>query len=104
EKYYFEYFDKQWKPSSHLKDLLKEVHKRIVKQYGEFPGKPVKFPEKEQKEKKKNSYAVFCPNCDYEMKITKKMLEKHSGGLPTCPCGAKMGIAYEDDETEEKEG
>ena len=46
---------------------------------------------------------VFCPECGYEMKVAKKIFEKHNGGLPTCPCGAKMGIDMEDEEVEEKE-
>lgn len=102
EKYFFEKLD-SWQPSSTLKDTLEYVYKKLKKDYGDFPGKPVKFPEKEKKEKKKNSYAVFCPECGYEMKVAKKIFEKHNGGLPTCPCGAKMGIDMEDEEGEEKE-
>ena len=99
EKYYFEYCD-GWVPSAHLNDLLKSVYDKIVKRYGEFPGKPVKFPEKEQKPKKRNSYAIFCPECGYEMKVARKVFEKHNNGLPTCPCGAKMGVDMEDENEE----
>lgn len=98
DKYYFEKTESGWRPSSYLLTLLNDVYKKLVKTYGEFPGKPVKFPEKEQKAKKKNSYAVFCPECGYEMKISRKVFEKHNNGLPTCPCGAKMGIDFEGDE------
>lgn len=102
EKYYFEKLD-TWQPSSMLKDILKQSYERLKKDYGDFPGKAVKFPVKEKKETKKNSYAVFCPECGYEMKVARKIFEKHNGGLPTCPCGAKMGIDMENEEDEEKE-
>lgn len=103
EKYYFEKVSGGYQPGYILKEILENVYKKLVKEYGEFPGKPVKFPEKEQKEKKKNSYAIFCPECGYEMKVARKVFEKHNGGLPTCPCGAKMGIDMENEEDEEKE-
>lgn len=99
-KYGFEKLD-EWKPGPELKCTLNDVYKRIVKNYGEFPGKPIKFQEKEKKEKKKNSYAIFCPDCGYEIKIARKIFEKHGKGLPTCPCGAKMGIDLEEDENEQ---
>ena len=43
----------------------------------------------------------FCPECDYEVKTNKKMFEAHGQGIPTCPCGAKMGIAC-DENTEDQ--
>lgn len=98
KKYGFEY-DGEWVPKESTKDTLRHVYERLVKQYGEFPGKPIKFPVK-QKEKKVNSYAIFCPECGYELKITKKIFEKHGKGLPTCPCGAKMGVDMSDDKEE----
>lgn len=102
EKYKFEYISGSgWEPSSYLDDILSNVYKKLIKDYGEFPGKPIKLPVKEKKEKQKNSYAIFCPECGYEMKITRKIFEKHGKGLPTCPCGAKMGVDLEDEENEE---
>lgn len=96
-KYEFIYTD-TWEASDFLKDGLRNVYKKMVKEYGEFPGKPIKFQEKIKGQKKKTSFAVFCPECGYEMKISKKMLDKHNNGLPTCPCGMKMGIDFEEDE------
>lgn len=103
EKYLFEKTDVGWRANRVLREILENVYKKMVKQYGEFPGKPVKFPIKEQKEKKKNSYAIFCPECGYEMKIARKVFEKHGKGLPTCPCGAKMGVDMEEDDNETNE-
>ena len=59
--------------------------------FGEFPGVPVIIKPKE-KTKKKNTYVIFCGECGYEMKVSKKVFEKHGGGLPTCACGAKMAV------------
>lgn len=101
-KYYFENNGDGWGASSYLKTLLEIVHKNLIRSYGDFPGKPIKFPEKEKGPKKKTSFAVFCPECGYEMKVSKKMLDKHNNGLPTCPCGMKMGIDYEDENVNEE--
>lgn len=99
EKYGFEYIN-GWEVSYDLEDTIKNVYKQMVREHGEFPGKAVKLPVKEKKEKKKSSYAIFCPDCGYEMKITRKIFEKHGKGLPTCPCGAKMGVDMDDEEAE----
>ena len=101
-EYGFTYTD-TWVADIYLKDRLREIYKKMTKEFGEFPGKPIKFPVKEKKEKKKSSYAIFCPECGYEVKITKKLYEKHNNGLPTCPCGAKMAIDFEEDYENEAE-
>lgn len=101
-EYGFTYTD-TWVADIYLKDRLREIYKKMTKEFGEFPGKPIKFPVKEKKEKKKSSYAIFCPECGYEVKITRKLYEKHNNGLPTCPCGAKMGIDFEEDNENEAE-
>ena len=98
-KYGFMYTD-TWVANDCLKDQLRYVYKKVIDVCGEFPGKPIKFPTKEKKEKAKSSYAIFCPECGYEVKITRKLYEKHNNGLPTCPCGAKMGIDFEEDSEE----
>ena len=41
---------------------------------------------------------MFCAECGYEMKTTRKMFEKHGQKLPTCVCGAKMALDLEDEE------
>lgn len=102
EKYYYEAPFKYYNPSEFLKDILNVVYKNLVSKYGEFPGKPVVVRPKEKKEKNKNSYTLFCPECGFELKASKKMLKKHNGGMPTCPCGTKMGCDY-GEETEETE-
>ena len=100
EKYYFEAPFSSYNPSSYLVDLLNIVHKKMVDKYGEFPGETVVVYPKEKKEGKKNTIVMFCPNCDYCVKVSRKLFEKHGQGTPTCVCGTKMGIDCEDDDSE----
>jgi hypothetical protein len=86
--------------SDELECILKEVYNILKEELGEFPGVPVVVYPKEKKDKKKSSYSVFCDACGYELKVSRKMLEKYHGDTPTCMCGHKMGIDYE----EESEG
>lgn len=102
DKYYFEKPYTKFTPSSHLRDILEDVHKELVKNYGEFPGYPVVFHPKPKKEGKKNTIILFCPECAMEYKVSRKMWEKNKSGLPTCGCGTKMGIDLTD-ETENGE-
>ena len=97
EKYYFDTPYTSYHPTPYLKDLLKDVYARMKKEYGEFPGKPVVFHPKEKKEGKKNTLVFFCPSCGFELKASRKEVEKHGNGCPTCPCGTKMGIDYGDE-------
>ena len=83
-------------PSSALISRLEDIYKKL----GEFPGKAVHI-HKIEKEKKKNMVVFFCPECGFEVKTNKKMFEKHGRGIPTCPCGAKMGIACGEEESED---
>lgn len=101
EKYYFEKPYSSYNPSPYLKELLQEVYSKLKKNYGEWPGKPVIIRPKE-KSNKKNTYAVFCPECGYEMKVSKKTYEKHGCQLPTCGCGCKMGIDLGDEQEEQQ--
>ena len=100
EKYYFEAPFSSYNPSSYLVDLLNIVHKKMVDKYGEFPGETVVVYPKEKKEGKKNTLLLFCPTCGYEIKVSRKMHEKHGQGTPTCVCGAKMGIDCDDESQE----
>lgn len=84
-------------PSEELVLKLKEVYNEMVIHYGEWPGLPIKPVPEEAKEKKKNTYILFCPECGYEVRITRKTFEKHNQGLPTCVCGAKMARDCEDE-------
>ena len=103
EKYYFEKPFSSYNPSPYLRDLLDDVYNKLCKDYGKFPGQTVVFHKKEQKERKKSSYVMFCPNCGYETSVKAKMLEKYGRSTLTCICGTKMGIDLSD-ETEESEG
>lgn len=97
DKYYFEKPYTKFTPSSHLRDILEDVHTSMVKEYGEFPGYPVVFHPKPKKEGKKNTIILFCPECAMEYKVSRKMWEKNKSGFPTCGCGTKMGIDLTDE-------
>lgn len=86
----------QYHPSPELVSACENIYKKL----GEFPGKAVHI-HKIEKEKKTNTVIFFCPECGFEAKTNKKMFEKHGQGIPTCPCGAKMGIACDSDENTE---
>ena len=70
----------------------------MVVRYGEFPGKAIVIRKKEREKGQKRSLKLFCPDCSYEMSITRKMYEKHNKQLPTCVCGTKMALDLEDEE------
>ena len=97
DKYYFEAPYNKYSPTLYLEDILDEVHRELIKNYGEFPGYPVVFKEKPKKEGKKSSFTLFCPNCALEVKVNRKAWEKNTYGLPTCGCGTKMGVDMEDE-------
>jgi tryptophanyl-tRNA synthetase len=92
-----ERFNNKYSPTLYLEDILSEVHRELVKNYGDFPGYPVVFKEKPKKEGKKSSFTLFCPNCALEVKVNRKAWEKNTYGLPTCGCGTKMGVDLEDE-------
>lgn len=98
EKYYFEAPYKEVHASSYLKSLIKMVHQSLVDKYGDFPGSAVSFKPKEKKEGKKSTITAFCPECGYELKVSRKVFEKYNG-LPTCMCGAHMAQDLEDENT-----
>ena len=103
EKYYFDKPYNKFTPTSHLREVLEDVHKSLVKEYGEFPGYPVVFHPKPKKEGKKNTLIIFCPNCGMEYKVSRKAWEKNTNGLPTCGCGTKMGVDLTEENDAESE-
>ena len=86
----------QYHPSPELVSTCENIYKKL----GEFPGKAVHI-HKVEKERKTNMVIFFCPECGFEVKTNKKTFEKYGQGIPTCPCGAKMGIACDNDENTE---
>lgn len=99
ESFYFDAPYSKCTPSPYLTEIIKNVYNKMVSKYGEFPGKPVVIHKKEKGEKgKSNTIKMFCAECGYEMKTTRKMFEKHGQKLPTCVCGAKMALDLEDEE------
>lgn len=98
ESFYFDHPYNKCTPSSYLLDLIKGVYDKMVVRYGEFPGKAIIIRKKEKAAKSKNTIKMFCPECGYEMKTTKKMFEKHGSKLPTCVCGTKMALDLEDED------
>lgn len=104
DKYYFEKPYNKYTPTSMLRDILEDVHKELVKNYGDFPGYPIVFHPKPKKEGKKSTLILFCPNCGLEVKTNRKAWEKNKSGLPTCGCGTKMGIDMSDEINETDNG
>lgn len=100
EKYYFEAPYNTYNPSTTLVDIIDLVYKKMVKEYGKFPGEAVVVYPKEKKEGKKNTLIAFCPDCGYEIKVSRKMYDKHGQALPTCFCGSKMALDCEDENQE----
>lgn len=87
-------FEKPYKElheSQFLKDNCTSIYMQMKEKYGEWPGKAIVVHKKDG-EKKKNHYKIFCPDCGYEMRVSKAMLAKHGRKMPTCPCGAKMAL------------
>lgn len=97
EKYYFDAPYNKYAPTTLLSDILNEVYKELVKNYGEFPGYPIIIRPKEKKPGKKSTLTLFCPSCALEVKVNRKTWEKNTYGLPTCGCGTKMGIDLEEE-------
>ena len=95
EKYYFEAPFTSYNPSTTLVDIISLVYKKMIKEYGKFPGETVVVYPKTKKEGKKNTLVAFCPDCGYEVKVARKMYDKHGQELPTCFCGSKMAIDCE---------
>ena len=103
EEYYFEQVDKQMVASDYLKSILNGVYGVMVKTYGDFPGKAVvqHVKDKEEgKEKQKKTIKMFCPNCDFETKTSRKVFEKYGQKCPTCVCGTQMAVDLSDENDE----
>ena len=104
EEYYFEKPYTEACASPYLKMLISEARKCVENKLGEFPGKPVKFPIKEPKEKKPTKAVFFCPECGLEYTVPIKKL-KGATGTPVCICGTRCGRDLSDEssntETEE---
>lgn len=97
ESFYFDAPYSKCNPSDHLKDIIRSVYAKMLNRYGEFPGKAIVIRKKEKEKGKKNTRLLFCPECNYSVKITQKMLEKHGNKMPTCVCGIKMALDCEDE-------
>jgi hypothetical protein len=102
EDYYFEQVDKQLVASDYLKSILNGVYGVMVRNYGDYPGKAVvqHVKEKTDKERQKNTIKMFCPNCDFETKTSRKVFEKYGQKCPVCVCGTQMAVDLEDENNE----
>lgn len=98
ESFYFDAPYNKCNPSDYLIEMITNVYNKMVVRYGEFPGKAIVIRKKEREKGQKRSLKLFCPDCSYEMSITRKMYEKHNKQLPTCVCGTKMALDLEDEE------
>lgn len=104
DKYYFEAPYTSYNPSDYLKEILGIVYKNIRNELGEFPGKPVIVHKKEKEGNgKKSTLTLFCPSCHFELKVKRRVFEKHGEKCPTCPCGTRMGVDLSDETEENKE-
>ena len=75
----------KYTPSTHLTDILTEVHKELVRIMVSSLGYPIVFHPKEKKPGKKNTLVMFCDNCGYEVKVSRKVWgEKWSGHMYMC--------------------
>lgn len=99
KKYGFDKPYNLYNGTAELEDNLKVTLEFLEQMYGKYPGKAVSFHKEEKKAGKKSTLKIFCPTCGYEMSIKRKILEKFNNGLPTCPCGTKMGLDLTDEET-----
>lgn len=102
KKYYFEAPYSKCNASEFLKEIIERVYNKMLEDFGEFPNKAVKFPEKDKKQRKKHKYIMFCPSCGYEVTVSDKTLKKYGNGSLTCVCGNKMGIDLSDEEQEKE--
>jgi hypothetical protein len=100
ESFYFDSPFSKCNPSQYLLEVIDNVYQKMVVRYGEFPGKAIVVRKKEKTKGQKRSLKLFCPDCSYEMTITRKMFEKHGNKLPTCVCGTKMALDLEDEDYE----
>lgn len=100
ESFYFNAPYSKCHPSQYLMEIIENVYQKMVVRYGEFPGKPIVIHKPEKKKGLSNTVRLFCENCGYEVKTSRKMFEKHDKKLPTCVCGSKMAQDLEDEELE----
>ncbi len=98
ERFFFEFDKRNPIITDFLKNQLLGVYGMMVKNYGEYPGKSVYIHKTDKREGKKNSFKLFCPDCGYELKVSRKTFEKYGQKTPTCVCGAKMAVDLEDEE------
>ena len=104
-KYYFEAPFSSAHASSLLSDLIRETYDELKTELcpWENIAKPVVFPKKD-KDKQKNTLTLFCPSCGLTFRVNRKKFEKAGSKLPTCGCGAMMGVAYDEEEENEATG
>lgn len=100
-KYYFDTPYTSYHPTPYLRDILEAIYVKLTKECGSFPIKPVVFYPKEKKEGKKNTLVMFCPNCNFEVKVSRKTFEKNGQKCCVCPCGTHMGIDYGEEVNEQ---
>lgn len=87
--------------SEQLEDKIDVILEEMTRKHGEFPGKPVKPHRKEDKERKKTIFKLFCPDCGFTVKAKKDDVDKF--GRPRCACGGLMALDLEDYEDTENQ-
>ncbi len=67
-------------------EKLKLRLQSIVRQIGEYPHAELKHSNAPKKQGTR-MILVKCPDCEYQVRTTRKWIEV---GVPTCPCGTEM--------------
>lgn len=103
-KFYFDAPYTSYHPTEILKEMILDVYNNMVKTHGEFPGVAVVTYPKTNNKANKNTVVMFCPDCGYEIKVTKKVYNKYGMRTPVCVCGTNMAVDCEDENSEDTKG
>lgn len=103
-KFYFDAPYTSYHPTEILKEMILDVYNNMVKTHGEFPGVAVVTYPKANNKANKNTVVMFCPDCGYEIKVTKKVYNKYGMRTPVCVCGTNMAVDCEDENSEDTKG
>ena len=99
QKYYFDTPYTSYHPTPYLTDVLIEIYKRLVKDWGAYPGKAVVIKKGTGSgEKKQNVFTYTCPSCGWSCKVSKKMYDKYKDKGPVCPCGVHLALDVNENE------
>ena len=79
-------FEKPYKfhtPGQSLIDNVKGLYNDLLSEFGPYPGAALHASQKEKKERNSNILTLSCPDCEYKVKVARKLVETY--GAPKCP-------------------